>query len=331
MVDEIVVVGRRTKIEPGPLPYYVTPGGSTRTRSEREGLSRAFLAPAATPALEEIIVTASRKGTVRIAAGRAAAAFGWMFGALIGVYELDRYRQQIEREADEKSKREAELQRQRRLANEQPLPEIVVTAPRALQVQAAPSPYYVPQVQPLITPDVDPGVMVPFLPQPMPQPEVLPSVPEVEIAPVPAPVIPRVQPATAPRPGVLPQFLPYATPYPMPIPGVMPRPATTPQPSRRVQPQPRPMTQPAARPGSQVNPAIRTGTLTRTQSGTLSLPQISEEGITQQSECPPCAKDEEREKPRSQCWRKLVKEGLYPSMDTEYQWVEIDCFTQREL
>lgn len=48
--------------------------------------------------------------------------------------------------------------------------------------------------------------------------------------------------------------------------------------------------------------------------------------------CKPCKKcKKEKEKPRKECWRKLVKESRLPKNDTEYPWVPIDCDTGREI
>jgi hypothetical protein len=61
----------------------------------------------------------------------------------------------------------------------------------------------------------------------------------------------------------------------------------------------------------------------------FALPQPSTRVPTQADRCPPC--QEELPEPRDACFKKLVKEGITPDLDESFNWVEIDCFTGREL
>lgn len=47
--------------------------------------------------------------------------------------------------------------------------------------------------------------------------------------------------------------------------------------------------------------------------------------------CAPCPSRKRKNDKRKRCYRKLVKEGLYPSRDKSYKWAEIDCLTGKEI
>jgi hypothetical protein len=326
-IDEIIVKGQKPP-RPGGADDYIR----LTIEQQKKGLPPSptwgFLAPALTPAIEEIIVTAPKPGpasiVTKLGVGSAA---GWLLGAVLGVYELDKYRRQLENEKDYESKRDAEKRRMNRLALEKPLPEVTVTAPKAFAPPA--EPYVLPQIQPLITPDFDPFIMVPFAPVVMPQVAIPAAIPAIEIPPITAPQIPRVTPTTTPRRVAVPFSIPWQTPLPQT------RPTT--QPARRVSPQTvpqtRPTTKPATQPRTSTRPRVdprtrsvpRTRDLTQSQAQELSLPSLQ----SGTKKCPPCTK--EKKKPRTKCFKKLVKEHLYPDKDTSYNWTQIDCLTGREL
>lgn len=109
----------------------------------------------------------------------------------------------------------------------------------------------------------------------------------------------------------------------------MPRPDL--QPQRLTSPQTSPFTSMQ----SALQPAIRGATqiLTRLRRDRLTSPQVSPLAQLlnkrRDDNCPPCEK--EVKEARTECYKKLVKEGLFEDLDTEYNWVEIDCVTGSEL
>lgn len=199
---------------------------------------------------------------------------------------------------------------------------------------------FAPQPQPLITPDFDPSILVPILPRVQPLPAALPTVD------IPRPTSPQPTrtPANVPTrffPATIPTIRPTRT-----TPFISPQrsPATTPQVSPRPATQPSPGLLPGVSPAVSpaVGPQIATNPLTQSRTGLLQSlrRRLQRQPFAQATPlaaggqcppCPPCRKDEKAEEARSQCYKKLVKEGLFPSMDRSFEWVEIDCLTGREL
>lgn len=208
----------------------------------------------------------------------------------------------------------------------QTIPEIIVTgkAPTFPQVLPFPSP--------LITPDFDPFIMVPIVPRQLP---IRPAQPDIVVAPVEIPQ-PQRSPANVPKrridirpsrrptilPGTAPEVAPLATPLASPIPST--------------RPSVRPSIKPSVSPQVATNPltGIRTSTLQSSVPATERRAELRPQVAAAQQQCPPppqCKKDEELEKPRDRCYKQLVKQGLFPSMDRTYDWQEIDCVTGRAL
>ena len=337
-LPNIVVVARRIFNQPPPPPAFdIAPPGEPGAGDIRGGEDRilddgilAFLAPAIPEVIEEIIVTAPRPG----AAPATTPGFGGLLsrmglaGVVGGVLGLTA-REIIDELGEQLLEREfAELMAEGRadpgdtplelMPEAQPIPEIIVTAKR-LEVIGQ---YYLPPL-PQFFPreaDVDPWIMQPITPrtQPQTQPQI-----DVEVLPdIAFPTLPEVAPTT---PALLPIFSPGTIVQPQTRPRVDPR--TQPEPQTRPRTRPKPQTDPL----TSFQPAVGTsvGTATSPLAGilprTLAMPEAA------QTECPPCKDKQEREKPRKECWRKMVKEAVFPSWDEEYQWVQIDCLTGREL
>lgn len=145
--------------------------------------------------------------------------------------------------------------------------------------------------------------------------------------------IPLPQPFRIPQPFARPWAQPWAQPYPMPYPQpeTMPRPDTLPGTRPQTQPQVRPAPRVAPVPGTPIPlpfapPLTSVGPSTLPYAVPLPAPDAQ-----RTKRCPPCKKPKEREEERRECWKKLVKEGVYPSDDESYNWTRIDCFTGREL
>ena len=201
--------------------------------------------------------------------------------------------------------------------------EITVTATRMEQAQALAFPPQ-PQFWPYEV-DPDPWIMQPVPAQPAPlspdvvvTPEALPEV-MPEIAPAPPLTVPAPRPAIAP-----PLVFPFVSPEIRPglAPQIQTSPLTSPQAS------PLPSTQPgvSAQPVPATRPITRTTTQARMQPLAQMQPALGGSGV-----CPPCRDEKETKEPRTECYKKLVKESFLPELDETYNWVEIDCFTGREL
>lgn len=324
--EEIIVRGRKPQQSRGGLPG---PVGPSPGRKGPGGVSPllGFVAPAVAPAIEEIIVTAPRPTAPPPASAVPAYLRGLSGAALIGGVLgltaraiLDELGQQL------LDKEFAELMAERQKAIDTPvivtqpapIPEIVVTAKRPFP-QVAP--------QPIFFPDrfdsPDPFIMQPIIPREMPaRPDVevapgiaTPTAPE--IAPTLPAVAPAVAPAVVPRPAVSPatRVAPLTIPLPFAQPAIRTSPKTTPRTLTSSQP--------------------RVATSNRLRSQTRSLARAQAFAQAQEGQkagrCPPCKKDEKRDEPRTECFKKLVKEALLPEFDESYNWVEIDCLTGREL
>lgn len=339
-LEEIEVVGARRRdqfhLERLLRAGFISGGGGEAEPilPEDIGLPAAFVAPPAVQAIDEIIVRAkaprpppTTRARLPRAIGAGALRLLGLLGLAVGATALlegERKRRQAEEDA--LARAETELRRQERLKREtlrvlpQPevIPEVIVTAKRQLLPQVLPWPQFPdPDADPFFSPTVEPR----FLPETQPAPE-----PIIEVEPVAPPMIP--QPARSP----------HVTPYTFPIPEIrplrqpMPRPDTMPQPEPvpRVSPSERTRTSPTVSP----QPRSRRRTAPATRRLTQPQPQPLPFGDPRlgRPDCPPCprAKEEEK-KPRLECYKKLVKEGLYPDMDESFNWVQIDCITGREL
>lgn len=284
----------------------------------------AFLVPAVPQVIEEIIVSAKRTPVARATTG--AGAFELGAALLLGLTAAEILRQISEQQLEEEfwdlmllepSPTPIEIP-------VRPVPgpadsEITVTTPTPIP-QRAPQPVF-------FDPDLDPWEMIPVNPVILPSP--------APVAPPTALPEPFATPLEIPQPAPTPTRRPFADPLGFPIGSPfldpLPQPYATPTPTPRAQPTPLPLAspQPTPQPGASPFP---TG-LTQPQPDTLPLPEpLPEPQMV--GRCPPCPKDkeqEEREKPRDVCYRKLVKEARYPDLDTEYEWAEIDCDTGREI
>lgn len=361
-IDEIIVKGRQPVRAPPPFRFPsgpVRPGPGAREPAEpavpppSKG-PEAFLPPVAPAPIPEIVVTAQRRATVRAVATRAVSWGSWFLAGGVALFELDRYRRRLQFEKDEESKRDAEKRRARRLASESvqtTIPEIIVRGKRPKAF--APSPYVLPPLPQIFPREVDPDpfIMEPIIPRELPikpptrTPDIetptIPAQPPSRIPTrIPTRTLPRVRPGrrTTPKPEIRPDFAPEIRPdlRPAPAPEVAPRPAVAPQPA--VNPFANPLVSPGISTSPLVSPANqlltrlsrRMATSQRTRQALRTQAQAAaDRKLKNCKPCKPCKKD--KDKPRKECWRKLVKEARLPSQDTEYPWVPIDCDTGREI
>lgn len=350
-IDEIVVTGRRRGGNPAFDDRFndsIDLGNRRADEIDREEEGRdeeeredetsdtriAFAPPVLPLPITEIVVTAQRTTTAVprpfVSAGGSAGilAFAGVLASFfdqLGENLLQSAGFQATREVFQKTK-DTKVQ-----TIPEVIPEIVVTARRgdmrSLFPQVAP--------MPLLPGDYDPFIMIPISPVrvPLPQPD-LPVIPgEVTI---PTPTAPRILPVTIPVPTPTPFGIPFA--FPVPIvspstrPGVSPRVAPLPFPTPLGVPVPTPVPTPIPVPTPVPTPTGIPNPLTGSRPGVVPLPQPSPQTT---GNCPPCPKPKkckkEKEKPRDQCFKKLVKEKLLPSQDESYEWTEIDCLTGREL
>ena len=229
-----------------------------------------------------------------------------------------------ERELEELRRQRARRQREQREAIPEPL-------------RRAPTPVFPPaRPQRVDLPDV-------VAPQPLPAPEPtrLPPVSVPQPSPLPAPTIPRPS-IPSPAPATVPTTVPGTAPAPSPatLPAPRPRPAVSPPlpgPLPGVIPFPLPLPSPRVAPRPGLRPRIRDlvpeivrDPLTTVEA--VPVPSVSpfpQPAAVRPRECPPCERD--LDELRDACFKKLVKEGLTPRLDQEFEWVEIDCITGREL
>jgi len=305
-------------------------GGSDSPPPATDDGEDAFAPPPVLPVpIQEIVVTAQRTQVVRppfLSTGGSAGilAFAGVLSAFIdqlGENLLQSAGFQATREVFQKTKDTPVV------PLPEVLPEIVVTARRgdfrALFPQVAP--------MPLLPGDYDPFVLIPINPVRLPQPQVdLPGRVDIE-----TPTAPRIAPVTFPVPLPNPLGIPFPSPFPLPLPNISPEPFPQPSPQPFATPVPTPTPTPVPVPTPTPVP-VPTPTgfpnpLTGVDPFALGLPQPQPE----LAGCPPCPKPKkckkEEDKPRDQCFRKLVKEGRLPSMDISYEWAEIDCETGKEI
>lgn len=181
-----------------------------------------------------------------------------------------------------------------------------IPLPPEIPIEAEPGPLEIPAPEPI--PEIEIPAPLPRSPapeqEPAPQPGTVPSSPPGRL--------PRRQPKPAPR-RALPPFFPT-------FPGSSPK--RRPKPQRRRRREPRP------------DLATSERRLTGARRGVIEFADISAQPMAQaapqsQRRCKPCP--EERDDPRTQCFKKLVFESELPSQDESFDWAEIDCFTGREL
>ena len=311
--------GRGLAAPPAPEPFPVPGSGP--------GIF-AFVPPVVPKVVEEIIVTAPRPGAPVVGPTLGATFASLGIATVIGFTAreiLDELGEQmLEREFAELMAPDAFRPGDTPVVVTKPetIPEIIVTAKRLDVIRD----FYLPPMPQFDFPDKD----LIILPRPQVQPQPQPTLPDVEIAPITAP---QIQPATPPR-----------------IPRRPPSRIRTPRRTRietqtqteiltqtQTQVQPftltSPLTSPLAQALPSLSPASRARTRTRTRTRTQTLAQRLRGLVGAGSPvttCPPCPK-KDKEKPRSRCYKKLVKEAFLPSLDKEYDWVEINCYTGREL
>ncbi len=174
---------------------------------------------------------------------------------------------------------------------------------------------------------VGPGVIIapigtPTVPVSAPLPDVPTTVPTIPAPTLPE-TLPAPAPATTPRTPTRPATLPRAPTLPagLPLPAPVLLPFSLPRPSIR----------PFVRPARPTLPDLPTDVdpiSTLTPFEPLALPSP----VQVPTRCGPCRDPaEEREDPRTECFKKLVKESRFPSLDESFNWVEISCETGKEL
>ncbi len=339
-LDQIKVFGTRLDVASGfsSLTSASTGASQLGTLGSIKLKDLAFVSPGVPLVIEEIIATAARPAAAATIGGAALTGGGLWLAGMLGVgltlkaavdSALDTHFDNLYRDLEAKQKKSDAATK--RAAQDATLATIATPSD-----DVPPQTETAPQVAPipvLPNPDVDPWVMVPLRPAvPLPTPNVVtvpdvaplrPTVPEPLPLGVPLPLplmVPLPTPATIPQPSLRPFVLPVADPLPV----ALPLPLGSPVPS----PLPQPFAQPIASPLTRVDPTV----LGSPQPDPVAQPFAQPEMKPDLAQCPPCVdKKQEREDPRAACFKKLVKEGLYPSLDTEFEWVEIDCVTGREL
>ena len=309
----------------------------------------AFLSPGVPGSIEEIIAVGQRIAptAARLGAGGSAPLATGMFWALgllgVGYFikkivdtGIDQHFDEIYREQEAAS----EMSEARRIRRDLDA-ELFVNSPLGLPAEITeifePEPVISPQVLPLPTlpdPDYDPFFMPQtaprFLPA-QPRPDVRTSplvVPSPFSIPVPSPLsIPQRRtigiPAPLPMPTALP--LPFASPRTLPLPLGLPQPFSFPDPKSA--PRTAPFSSPFADPLTSIEPR----SVDSPQDQLFEQPFAQPDFDTAKAECPPCTKDKKRKKDRTECWKKLVKEGRNEAQDKSFNWIKIDCDSGREL
>ena len=345
--EEIVVEGRRVAPGPPSRAYFNTRGGGGGGGGPyRDWFPGAFVAPSLPPALvpptvtpppvaptpiPEITVTG--KAPVRPPFGAFGTAVPRAFslgyiGALVGGY-LARAIFEERGQAMLDAEYEKLMAKGDRVQTDSPvfstpeaIPEIVVTAKRAPAINR----YLMPPL-PQFYPDfATPYELSPAVSPRVPMPDVAP---QTDVSPL---SIPLPQPLSVPSPAPFTTMQPTTSPWLSPQPFAQPQ--AQPRTDPRTQPQTRPQTRPGTRPGTRTTPRTGTNPLTRLQPRGLPYPQPMPmpQPKAEQGRCPPCKKKtQERKKPRTACWKKLVKEGPYEEDDESYNWVRINCMTKQEL
>ena len=182
-----------------------------------------------------------------------------------------------------------------------PLPDL--RPPIGAAIVRFPDELEIPTEAPTPAPVVLPGPDAPTLPAPQTEPEAPPGTATPAPSPSPAP---SPFPSPSPPPSPAPRTAPFALPFAFPTPSAQPRPLTGPG-----QPTPTPTDVPLP-----------------------DLTTFEQPGVPLQQpvdRCPPCQKDADTQEPREECFKKLVKEGLFPDLDETFNWIEIDCFTGKEI
>jgi hypothetical protein len=347
-IPEIIVPGTPM---PGPgsapfVPFDIYNQSKAITRPSNPDSSVAFVAPALPQVIDEIIVQASRpKLPGRLTSLSKPSLFSFAgFYAVIGGLFIAKTIEELQRQAIDESFAEF-MAPQRVPPAEIPVktitdifPNILVKAKRPTGLLAMPP---MPMFQ---TDDLpDPFVMIPVLPRHVttPAPAAPVVAPETEI-PIPSPVfplripiplgIPLPLPLTAPQPvGVpLPLTAPGTVTAPMPQPHPLPLGLPQPHPVPFVNPFPQPQAQPQPLPLPQPRPLPTTFGSPLPRAMPLPLPLAQPTPTTAGTqECEPCAPEEPET--RTNCFKKLVREGTTSDLDETYEWNEIDCFTGRDL
>lgn len=335
VIEEIIVRGRRSGggQEPPPprrppAPRRPVPVGGSRGSGELRG----FVPPATLPIIEEIIVTAPRTQTLVSGARIGSAGFTLAgFFAVVGGYTLAAIIDKLGDQLLTRSLRESEpifkpsLDTPLRVIEPPPMFELIVKGVKSLLLPPLPI---------FISPDADPFRMIPIEPVRLPERITAPAPGVLAPAPLEIPA-PSVRPLEIPSPSPRPFALPFDFPVPLPrsLPLTSPQPRALPfaQPIALpfAQPFTQPQTRPIASPGSRTAPRAIPLPRATPFADPLPMPQPRQLG-----NCPPCKKDkeqDEREEDRANCFRKLVKEGLRPDLDQEFEWAEIDCITGKEI
>lgn len=360
-IEEIIVTGKRSS-PPGTAPpppsegstyfdtfvrdlNYLDDAEAAQERAIEEFEARqSFVAPvaalpqvitdiltAAPATIEEIIVTASRP----------ALPIGMFGGLLAGaaVIGAEIARELSQQRLDESFRAFQNVQPRTPdspVATIEPevIDEIIVTARRPIL-----RPGLLPTGFSFLSPDADPFEMETITPRFFPEtpqiPEISPQFPEIfpEI-PQPRPTIsPQIAP---PRPQILPEIRPeigdapdtFAFPLATPLP--LPSPLPLPQPFPDVTPQP--FAPPAPAPLTPVSPGL-VGFPNPMQFA-QPFAQTDPNFDTKTRKCKPPVKTKQkkkREKPRTKCFKKLVKEARFKKNDKSFNWVAIDCRTGKEI
>jgi hypothetical protein len=283
-----------------------------------------FVPPILPAVIEEIVVTASRPAYTGTGIAGTAARFNLasLIAAAGGYLAVQILRNLSQRRLEEAFE-EFESLEPREIPDTEvetlPIDEIIVTALRAQE-------YFYPPLPIFFSPDADPFVMQTVWPVQIPDTRAPIISPEIQTEPIRLPLLPVRIPQTVParidfQTQVLPQRLGFTN---------------QPRPGARVGRVRDPIATP---PGIPVAPGAIPGL------GILDLTGSQEAGVPSfqmqpnpnrlsAKKCPPCTKTKEKkkkEKARTTCYRKMVKEGRYPKNDKSFNWSKIDCRSGREI
>lgn len=213
------------------------------------------------------------------------------------------------------------------------IPEIVVTAQRPTLF----APWQWPLGFSFLSPDADPFEMQPIYPRFFPDDPIFPELaPQIDVE-IPQPRPATVQPFAIPDPQIFPQLQPEIGDAPgffeQPLAQPLQDPAPLLDPDPFIQPFAPP---PPPAPLTPVNPIGVQFPSALIFDDPLAQPfaQTDPRMDPRTGKCKPCTKVKEKkkkEKPRTKCFKQLVKQARYKKDDKIFNWVPIDCRTGREL
>jgi len=333
-LPDIIVTGRR--IPSGIPPFFDFPSSRGGSTTRGGGTSTAFVPPILPTIIEEIIVTAPRPVPVSPLAPSLLTRFNLasFLAVLGGTLFAEILRDISQADLDESLRRFKAVGKRPKsdtpvLTIQPEVLDVVTVTARRLQPRTLfPSQLLVRAPQVIFTEQIDfreMVVMTPFF-----LPETAPAAPTVP-GPVRVPL-----PLGIPLPVTLPLGLPlpFALPAAQPLGDPVSQPLADPVALPFAQPLADPLADPLAQPFAQpvVGPKVFTPVLTAPQPVGVPSPLAQPTFDIAGQVCPPCTKvDEQPEEPRLECFKKLVKESIFPQFDESFNWTEIDCFTGQEL